>query len=591
MYKTTINALFLSLLCYTAVKAQDNSTFEYKPRNKEFEFYAYKNDSIIPLKRIQENTSRVFESKHAYPIIFIHGLNSNSETWNTSLDYFDSQYGLTYGGRFDFCLNADNNNNTTNKNFYPAAGADIAAFESSVINGDYYLVNFDVKIDGSFGTNVLSNQSAIAKQGAALKKAVERVLQLTGKDKVVLVGHSMGGLCSREYIQNTENWQADGSHHVAKLLTVGTPHGGSNASDNNTIAQIIGTNLQSEAIRDLKKTYYYSGGGSRFLYGGLELQNNSNMNDNDLTPDFYNVDINCNGVTGDNILGLNQKPIDNLIDFSSVIGRITDFFGTNITSDGVVEEPSSNMNTYFPSLTYPVKLFYFNSGYDMIENHTELPSYNYQIMQGLDEPNVKELAYGITTNKLYNGYTTIQTTPSNPDNDYYKFSVTDNINANITISGIATTSMSATILDSSGNAVGAAQNNAGATINFARTLTPGNYFLKITSIIPNPNTGSSNTTFITPQHQFTISTTLTAADYITQDFKFYPNPVKDFLHLDNISIIKASVYSALGQLLEEVNFDGITSTNSLNMSKYSNGIYFIALENQGQQQTIKVIKE
>jgi len=41
----------------------------------------------------------------------------------------------------------------------------------------------------------------------------------------------MGGLASREYIQNTSNWQSDNVHHVAKLLTVGTPHGGSNASD------------------------------------------------------------------------------------------------------------------------------------------------------------------------------------------------------------------------------------------------------------------------------------------------------------------------------------------------------------------------
>ncbi len=100
------------------------------------------------------------------------------------------------------------------------------------------------------------------------------------------------------------------------------------------------------------------------------------------SPDFYNLDVNCNGTTGDAVQGLNQKPIDNLIDFSNVIGRITNAFGGNITTDGVVEEPSSNMNTYFPTLTYPAKIFYFNSGWDLIENHTELPGYYYQIDAG-----------------------------------------------------------------------------------------------------------------------------------------------------------------------------------------------------------------
>ena len=591
MKKTTFITSFLSLFLVGSALAQD-AKFQYKPRPKEYELFGKIGDSVFALKAPPENlTGKVFESKLPYPIIFVHGLNSDSNTWNTTLNYFDTQYLYTYGGRFDFCLNADGNNTTTNKNFYPTPGADIAAFESSVINGDYYTVNFSVKINGAFGTDVLSNQSAVAKQGAAVKKAVERVLQLTGKDKVILVGHSMGGLASREYIQNSSNWQADNKHHVAKLLTVGTPHGGSNASDNSTIASLIGTDLQSEAIRDLKATYYYSGEPSHFLFGGTETLTSSSMNDNSSTPDFYTADINCNGITGETIQGLNQKPIDNLIDFSSVIGRITNAFGSNITTDGVVAEPSSKMDNYLTGLTYPNKIFYFNSGYDIIENHTELPGYYYQIMQGLDEPNVKELAYGINTNKLYYGYTSIQTTPSNPDNDFYKFTVADNVNANVSISNIATTSMNATILDNSGTAVGAVQNNSGATLNFTRTLTPGDYFLKVVSIIPNPNTGATNSTFVTPQYQFTITSTLSVSENLTADFKFYPNPVKDLLHLDNMSLSKATVYSILGQQLDTKSFESSVTSNTIDMSGYSKGIYMIVLENEGQQQTIKVIKE
>lgn len=435
--------------------------------------------------------------------------------------------------------------------------------------------------NGAVGTTVLSNQSAIAKQGAAVKVAVQRVMEVTGKDKVILVGHSMGGLASREYIQNSYNWQSDNKHHVAKLLTLGTPHGGSNASDN-FLAFMTGTDVSSEAIRDLKTTYYYSGEGGHFLFGGLEVQNSTSMNDNSYSPDFYNSDINCNGIVGENIQGLNQKSIDNLIDFACVIGRITNAFGSNVTTDGVVPEPSSNMNTYLTGLTYPAKLFYFNSGYDLIENHTELPGYPYQMMQGLDEPNFKELAYGIQTNKNYIGYTTVQN-PTGADNDYFKFTVTNNVNAIVNVSSIVTSAMNGTILNSAGTAVGASQNNSGATISFTRTLAPGDYYLKLTSTNP------TNTNYTTP-YQFNITTTLSADDTSFESFVFYPNPVKDILYLDNIALSKASVYSILGQLIETKTFENATS-NTLDLSSLESGIYLIVLENDSQQKTIKIVKE
>lgn len=570
----SISILFISTLGFSQI--------QFKPRPTDFEYFEFRNDSIFPLKTpVQNTTSRTFVSKLPYPIIFIHGLNSSSETWNTSTDYYDTQYGFTFGGRFDFCLNADNNNTTTNKNFYPTAGADIAAFESLVQDGDYFYVNFNVNPNGAVGTTVLSNQSAIAKQGAAVKVAVQRVMEVTGKDKVILVGHSMGGLASREYIQNSENWQADNQHHVAKLLTLGTPHGGSNASDN-ILAFMTGTDVSSEAIRDLKTTYYYSGEPGHYLFGGLEVQNSSSMNDNSYTPDFYNSDINCNGIVGENIQGLNQKSIDHFIDFSCVIGRITNAFGSNITTDGVVPEPSSNMNTYLTGLTYPAKLFYFNSGYDIIENHTELPGYPYQMMQGLDEPNYKELAYVIETNKNYIGYTTVQN-PTGADNDYFKFSVSDVVEATVDVSSIVTSTMNGSILDATGTAIGANQNNSGNTLSFTRTLTPGDYFLKLTSTSP------TNTNYQTP-YQFNITTTLSADDTSFETFVFYPNPVKDILYLNHIQLTKASVYSVLGQLIDTKSFEN-SSTNTLDFSNLESGIYLVVLENDSQQKTIKVIKE
>jgi len=583
MNKITLYTLFFSVFFIAVTFAQEEK-FEYKPRPKEFEFIYQKGDSIINLKTpkaIDPESRLVFQSKLPYPIIFIHGLNSDSNTWNATTDYFDAQYGYTYGGRFDFCLNADSNNAVANKNFYPTSGADIAAFESTVINGDYYYVNFNVKANGSFGHVVLSNQSGFCKIVASLKKALERVLQITRKDKVILVGHSMGGLCSREYIQNASNWQSDGRHHVAKLLTAGTPNGGSNASDN-PLGVFTGVDVRSEAIRDLKATYYYSGEKSHFLFGGSETQNTTSMNDNSLSPDFYNVDINCNGVVGETVTGLNQRPIDHFIDFSNVIGRITNTWGTNITTDGIVVEPSSKLNQYYSTLTYPAKVFYFNSGWDLIENHTELPGEYYQLMQGLDEPNFKELAYQIEVNKQYNGYATVQESTSSADNDFYKVVINDNINANVVVAGFG--SGSGALLNSAGTLVGTAQNSSGGSLNFTQSLTPGTYFLRLTTNTP---TASS---YQTP-HTFIINATLGTPTNSFEELHFYPNPVTSILNIENIAFEKASISNMLGQKIAEIRADGIQNQQHIDMTTFSKGIYLITLEKENQTKTIKIIKE
>ena len=573
MKKITLLTL-LSLFTITIGFAQD-ITYKYRPT--EFEFQEIRNDTIFPLKSVNQNNKTGFESKNPYPILFIHGLNSSSTTWDATTAYFDSQYSYTFGGRFDFCLNADGNNGTANLNIFPTAGADIAAFETTMINGDYYTLNFNVNTDGSIGSGALSNQSAIYKQGIAVKKAIERIMQLTGKNKVILVGHSMGGLASRQYLQNSNYWQPDAAHHVAKLLTLGTPHGGSNASDIG-LGWFAGIDTKSEAIRDLKISYYYSGDAGRFLSGGIEVNNSSNMNEHLFGADFYNYDVNCSGNIGDNIVGLNQKPIDNMIDFSSVIGRIT-----GGTTDGVVNEPQSIMDTYYTSLTYPTKFFYFNSTFDYIENHTELPGYYYEIMQGLDEPNFKELAYTINTNKVYNGFTTVQSVITTADQDFYKFSISGGtMTANVDITSITTTAMNASILDNSGNLIDTAVINSGNTLSFVRTLTPGDYFLKIVSTTP------TNTNYQIP-YNFVINTVLGTSENEINKVSFYPNPVKDILYLENIPASKATIYSLLGQQLEVKDIQ--TSSSSIDMSKYAKGIYLITLENENQTKTIKVIKE
>ena len=263
-------SLFLNLITVsqkeTQILVERPSDFEYLSAPDSTGKRTFLNTAVVlDNKKTQTNNIKL-----PYPIIFIHGLNSNAETFvPMTFSFLTPQYGLVNGGRFDYCLNFDGNYSSANTNFAinaaNTAGADIAIFNGTWIAGDFYYVNFDTGIDGAFSPSssasnqVQSNQSAVVKQGRAVRDAIIRVRQLTGRDKVILMGHSMGGLAAREYLQNTNLWLPDGNHHVAKLVTTGTPHGGSNASFSILNTVFANINNQSEAVRDLREDYFYSG--------------------------------------------------------------------------------------------------------------------------------------------------------------------------------------------------------------------------------------------------------------------------------------------------------------------------------------------
>lgn len=61
----------------------------------------------------------------------------------------------------------------------------------------------------------------IGKMVPLLHQRIDEVCQESGCDQVILVGHSMGGLVARSYLSR------HGIGQVAKLITLATPHGGS----------------------------------------------------------------------------------------------------------------------------------------------------------------------------------------------------------------------------------------------------------------------------------------------------------------------------------------------------------------------------
>ncbi len=139
--------------------------------------------------------------KPEFPVVFIHGLGGSPGDWDIIKSYVVAN-GWTFGGspRFD-----------RNSNIVVGTGV-----------GDFYTMGFSI-----------ANQNLdLFQQGWEIAKVIEAVVaQNPDRPLVILVGHSMGGLGAREYIQGLAQLglnQAPVSYRndVAQLVTIGTPHRG-----------------------------------------------------------------------------------------------------------------------------------------------------------------------------------------------------------------------------------------------------------------------------------------------------------------------------------------------------------------------------
>ena len=54
-----------------------------------------------------------------------------------------------------------------------------------------------------------------------LTTRIDEIVRATGKEKIIVVAHSMGGLVTRAYMAQM------GTHHIARFITLGAPHHGS----------------------------------------------------------------------------------------------------------------------------------------------------------------------------------------------------------------------------------------------------------------------------------------------------------------------------------------------------------------------------
>lgn len=270
-----------------------------------------------------------------------------------------------------------------------------------------------------------SNQAAVVKQGYALMKAIDKVKVATGASKVILVGHSMGGLAVREYIRSYYNSRLD----IAKIVTIGTPHGGSNLAAFYDLfpTTIMGMDERSDAIRDLKSgadydfNWLFWGNLGVYLFGGDE---------NSIPNDYYSKDVNCNAIMDYNF-GVNQFnlypfPLD--FDRNWIVSTLPQMNNDGIVfaSSQYLENDEENViNTISGHTSYLANLY-----------QTGLigePKNIYALMRGLDEPSEPELCYEIGLG-TYKGFNTIPKDNSGIDEDLYRLQIISNGILNVSIS-------------------------------------------------------------------------------------------------------------------------------------------------------------
>jgi pimeloyl-ACP methyl ester carboxylesterase len=132
--------------------------------------------------------------KVPYPILLLHGLGQKAEVWHgAATSYFTKDLGLSYGGE----LRVNDR-------------GEIAVGQPGGGDADFYTMAFS---DPHDSVNAWRDE---------LEQAITYVRRVTGADRVILVGYSMGGLAARAYLTKRLT-----DHHVKRLVTIGTPHLGS----------------------------------------------------------------------------------------------------------------------------------------------------------------------------------------------------------------------------------------------------------------------------------------------------------------------------------------------------------------------------
>ena len=173
-------------------------------------------------------------SDQNYPIIFLHGHAFNKD--------ISAEYSLETFQAIQQRLEEEK---------YLNAGSVLISSEENA--GIWSMLNFPLTVRASYYFDLYKNQKessiiqtksdSIDTYAIRLKDIISAVKYKTGKNKVIIVAHSMGGLVSRKYIQ------IFGANDIDRLILIGSPNHGID-SNIEKLCSIVGESLE---CRDLSK--------------------------------------------------------------------------------------------------------------------------------------------------------------------------------------------------------------------------------------------------------------------------------------------------------------------------------------------------
>jgi len=517
-------------------------------------------------------------AKYPYPIIFLHGLVSSDNTWTQAITALSGSAKV-----FDVCLDHGGNRATA------SLTNDISIIgwrdgTSTASPNRLYVMNFDNTRFQTSGhsAHTLSNQSAIYKQGIALKEMIRAVLTIENASKVILIGHSMGGLEIREYLQRGydgttngrgSNWvdqSSSSGHSVAHVVTLGTPHLGSNHSGGILSLILSGIDESSEACRDLRFTTPTTPT-APYLFGGNESAYS-------WIPQPYNKDVNCNGSQVDLISGLNSGT-----SFNPAMSLPSNIWYTWITSnylgrneDGLVD--LSCQWLYSGTTITP------QSADTLLLNvhHIDEPNNTAAIIRGIDEPANFNYAYDISISSVIKGFITYGMNHNSYDKDVFKFTATNNGAKDVTVKNTNSGTDSLYVYDGTTLLTGIAIGNG--TFSTAIQMSQSKvYYIVITghatatswqnpySVQISPNSGSSIKDNINLNYNFALE-------------QNYPNPFNPetiiSYQIPFSGIVTLKLFDILGREAAELVNEEKTAGRydvKFNGSKLPSGIYIYRL--------------
>lgn len=231
---------------------------------------------------------RTAEQNLRYPLLLIHGLFSSSRTWRVTVKSFIADYDLRFGGEIS----------------WRADGID-----KETKPGDFYTFTFSSNRNLSY-----------REQAEELHAAVEKIKRLNDAGKVVLAGHSMGGLAARALIQ------LKSANDVYALITMGTPHYGSPLA-------LLRESSEAGALKALKKLQKILGrsdfrvetslGFFRRLLRRLFMATSEAERE---VNDFFSSEAFIELAPGSRALEeLNRAPLPSQIRYVFITGSLTDF--------------------------------------------------------------------------------------------------------------------------------------------------------------------------------------------------------------------------------------------------------------------------